>query len=38
MEEIRQALAIAMLVSAGRVRSFILENLEEVGLKQQEGD
>ncbi len=38
MEEIRHALALAMLVSAGRTRSFVMENLEEVGLKRPEGD
>lgn len=37
MEEIRQVLAMAMLVGAGRIRSFVMDNLEEVGLKQ-EGD
>ena len=35
MEEIRQVLALAMMVGAGRIRSFVTDNLEEVGLKQE---
>lgn len=36
MAEIRQVLAMAMMVGAGRIRSFVTDQLEDVGLKQDE--
>lgn len=34
MAEIRQVLSMAMMVGAARVRNFVTETLEEVGLEE----
>jgi hypothetical protein len=35
MAEIRQVLSMAIMVGAARVRNFVTETLEGVGLKQE---
>jgi hypothetical protein len=35
MAEIRQVLAMAMMVGAARIRNFVTETLEGVGLREE---
>ena len=38
MAEIRQALALAIMAKAGATRTFIMDTLDEVELKDVDGD
>ena len=38
MAEIRQALALSIMAKAGATRTFIVDTLDEIGLKDVDGD